>query len=213
MKIKFRKLAAVLVICLMSSLAAFICYEGAVAANSSLKTTTSTMKTPQHGGVLRLEFPTDAVVIGWPAMMQSSTEVTLSRISIESLGTYDKNGQPIPYLAKKWILDAKAKTVTISLKKGIKFHDGTNFDAKACKWNVDQFRTSGRPELKSVSSVDIVDDYTVRLNLDTWDNTIPGRLSLAGPGMMISPTAFEKNGKDWCFKHPVGTGPFKLVQW
>ncbi len=213
MKIEIRKLVIGFAGCLVFLLAAFISNEEAVGANPPLKTATSTVKTPQYGGVLRLGFPTDAVVIGWPAMMQSSTELPLSKISVESLGTYDKNGQPTPYLAEKWTLNAIAKTVTISLKKGIKFHDGTDFNAKACKWNLDQFRTSGRPELKSVSSVDVVNDYTIRLNLNVWDNTIPDRLSLGATGMMISPTAFEKNGKDWCLKHPVGTGPFKLVQW
>lgn len=100
----------------------------------------------------------------------------------------------------------------------VKFHDGTDFNAEACKWNLDQYRVSVRVELKNVASVDIIDDYTVRLSLSKWDNTIINNLGFMA-GMMISPTAFEKAGTTdeeriaWCEKNPVTTGPFKFVSW
>lgn len=169
---------------------------------------------PVRGGVLRIAFGVDVEGLGWPVDMRSAQALWFSKPCVESLARMDETGKPVPHLADRWEADATAKTYTISLKKGIKFHDVTEFNAKTCKWNLDQFRTSARPELKSVALVDIVDDYTVVLKLSTWDNTIIDRMALSAAAMMVSPTAFEKNGgKDWMLKNPVGTGPFKFVSW
>jgi len=102
--------------------------------------------------------------------------------------------------------------MTITLRKGVKFHDGTDFNAEAVKFNLDRFKASKRSELALVKSVDVVDDYTVKVGLSTWDNTIDGSL-LYYAGNMASKQAFEKNGKAWYEKNPVGTGPFKLASW
>jgi peptide/nickel transport system substrate-binding protein len=113
-------------------------------------------------------------------------------------------------------MDATAKTITVTLKKGIKFHDGTDFDAKACKWNIDKFVAAKRAELPGVTAVDVVDDSTVRITLANWDNTaVIGMAYFAGP--QISPTAWQKGGStdkerdDWAVNNPVGTGPFQFV--
>ena len=174
---------------------------------------TTAQPKPQYGGTLKLCFSNDALILGWPPEMRTTNELTMVKASLETLARYDKNGKHVPHLAEKWMINANAKTVTISLRKGIKFHDGTDFNAKSCKWNLDNYRmTSNRPELKDVASIDIVDDYTVRLNLSRWANDIL-EMMVSPSGYMISPTAYEKNGKEWCQKHPVGTGPFKLVSW
>ena len=117
----------------------------------------------------------------------------------------------MPWLANEWKNDATAKTITVTLKKGIKFHDGTVFDANAVKFNWDQAILQKRAELANLKSVDVVDDNTVRANLAQWDNTIVKSL-LISYGRMCSPTAFQKNGgEEWALTHPVGTGPFKFV--
>jgi peptide/nickel transport system substrate-binding protein len=95
----------------------------------------------------------------------------------------------------------------------VKFQDGSDFNATVCKWNLDQYRAGTRPELKKVSSVDVVDDYTVKLTLSEFDNTIVSNLANASDaGRMISKQSFDANGgKDWAAKNPVGTGPFQFV--
>lgn len=186
------------------------------AAGPTSAPTTAPLPTggPQRGGVLRLAWGNDAEGLGWPAEMRSAQALGQSRTCVESLARMDETGKSVPHLAEKWESDAVAKTYTITLRKGIKFHDNTDFNAQACKWNLDQFRAAKRPELASVASVDLVDDYTVVLNLSAWDNTIVDRMALSAAAMMVSPAAFEKNGgKDWSLKNPVGTGPFKFVSW
>ncbi len=61
-------------------------------------------------------------------------------------------------------------------------------------------------------SIDVVDGYTVRINLTKWDSTAISNLA-GTTGMIISPTACKKNGPDWAETHPVGTGPFEFVSW
>ena len=66
----------------------------------------------------------------------------------------------------------KAKTITLTLRKGVKFHDGTDFNAEAAKWNLDQCVQAGTYGTEKIKSVDIVDDFTVRINLSEWDSTV-----------------------------------------
>jgi ABC-type transport system substrate-binding protein len=124
----------------------------------------------------------------------------------------NQEGEISPQLATGYVDDPAAKTITITLRKGVKFHDGTDFNAAICKWNLDQYRSGTKPELKAVSSVDVIDDYTIRLNLSVYQNTLLNRLAFA-PGQMISKATYDANGKDWCEKNPVGAGAFKFVSW
>lgn len=151
--------------------------------------------------------------LGYPALMTGTTDGRAASVCLETLFRFDEKSNIVSLLATDWKADASAKTITITLQKGVKFHDGTDFNAQTAKWNLDTFRTSGKPELKRVTSVDAVDDYTVRLNLSMFDNTIITSLA-DNPGRMISPAAFNANGgKDWAQKNPIGTGPFQFVSW
>ncbi|HVN96280.1 MAG TPA: ABC transporter substrate-binding protein [Syntrophorhabdaceae bacterium] len=171
---------------------------------------------PRYGGVLRIGTAIDANVLGYPPGMLTTQDFVTSKTCIESLGRYDSTGQMHPWLAESWTPNAKAKTVTLKLRKGIKFHDGTSFNASACKWNLEKFINAKRAELSQVKSIDIIDDYTLRINLADWDNTVNvGVGYFAGP--QISPTAWQKAGTtdkerdDWVTNNPIGTGPFQFV--
>ena len=60
----------------------------------------------------------------------------------------------------------------------------------------------------------MVDDYTVRVNISKWDNTIPASFGDADPALyMVSKAAYDKHGQDWLTTNPVGTGPFTLVSY
>jgi len=163
----------------------------------------------QYGGTLKISRPQAFRSVMPTTMARSDAQVNICP-TIETLIHYDEVGAPMPWLATSWEADAEAKTYTIQLREGVKFHDGTDFNAEACKWNLDLYRATGRSELKTVESIDIIDDYTIRLNLSEFDNLIVTNLGIY-PGMMISPAAYEKYGEDWCELHAVGTGPFKLV--
>jgi peptide/nickel transport system substrate-binding protein len=171
---------------------------------------------PRYGGILRIGTVTDANVLGYPPAINTAIDNLTARTSIETLGRYNSQGQMMPWLAESWKTDPKAKTIILKLRKGVKFHDGTDFNAAACKWNIEKFINAKRAEFPPVTSIDIVDNYTLRINLVEWDNTaIIGMGYFAGP--QISPTAWQKSGAtdqardDWAKSTPVGTGPFQFV--
>jgi peptide/nickel transport system substrate-binding protein len=167
--------------------------------------------TPRYGGVLVIGGQ-EAVSLGFPAAMTGTTDGQQASVCVESLFRFDEKSDLVPLLATGWKADPKARTITLTLRKGVKFHDGTDFNAKVCKWNLDKFREAKRPEFKNVAEVDILDDYTVRIELVKFDNVMLSHLA-TDPGRMISPTAFEKNGQPWAEKNPVGTGPFQFASW
>jgi peptide/nickel transport system substrate-binding protein len=173
--------------------------------------TAATQLKPRYGGILKM-LGYEPYSLGYPPTMTSSTDGQQSSVCLETLFRFNEKAELVPLLATAWKADAKAKTITLSLRKGVKFHDGTDFNARVCKWNFDKYKEGKRPELAKVESIDVVDDYTVRLNLSVFDNVIPSHLA-HDAGRMISQAAYEKNGQTWCEKNPVGTGPFQFVSW
>ena len=165
----------------------------------------------KEGGVLKLGIALKPTVLGYAAEMRTYQEFLIGSTALEPLGRHDETGQMQPWLAESWESDADAKTVTVKLKRGIKFHDGTDFNAEAVKWNMDEFLNYGRAEAKDLESTDVIDEYTVRLNLVNWNSSLMDALFYFV--LMTSPTAFEKNDKDWAANNPIGTGPFKFDSW
>jgi peptide/nickel transport system substrate-binding protein len=166
----------------------------------------------RYGGVLTLAIDGEPVGLGWMPNIRRPSELIVASTALESLGRYDEEGIQQAWLAESWEADPNVKTLTIHLKKGIKFHDDTDFNAEAVKWNIEQFRVTKKPVLNEndTESVEVIDDQTVKLTMKEWNLDIIDRvLSLR----ITSPAVFEKNGQDWANSNPVGTGPFKLKEY
>lgn len=123
-----------------------------------------------------------------------------------------------PWLAESWETSPDGKSITFHLKKGIKFHDGTDFDAEAVKVNLEMLYKSnirGTAVLGKVSSYDVLDKYTLRMNLKKYDCTILLRMAQSIMGQMASPTALKKETtpENMAELHAVGTGPFLFDSW
>ncbi len=173
--------------------------------------TTTPAAARQYGGALKIIASGPAENLGYPALPAPRYNPLIPYPCVEVLFRPDEKGVPSPWLASGYQWNADGTTLTITLNKGIKFHDGTDFNAAAVKYDLDLFLPpSPRPELANVKSIDIVDDYTVRLNLKAYDSLLMSHLCSV-PGSMISPTAIKTYGDQWCMYHPVGTGPFKFV--
>ncbi|PDO10998.1 MAG: hypothetical protein BLM47_04010 [Candidatus Reconcilbacillus cellulovorans] len=183
--------------------------SGGQQAESPKPSGTESGSGPKRGGTLRLILNKGPINLGYVPQSQTVQELLTSVPAYETLGRFDQNGKIVPYLAESWQEDASAKTITIKLKRGIKFHDGTDFNAQAVKWNIEQMVTAGRSEFADVESVEVVDDATVRVRLKNWNSTMIEALSIFM--RIMSPAAFEKLGRDGLAKHPVGTGPFEFV--
>jgi peptide/nickel transport system substrate-binding protein len=143
--------------------------------------------------------------------MQRADDILAASPCVETLLKVDETGAIVPWLATSVTTDATTNTTLIKLRQGVKFHDGTPFNAEAVKWNMEGQMAIKKVELKYVKSIDVIDDYTLRLNLSAFDNGIDFALT-SYVGCMVSPTYFKNNGGEDAVKnYPVGTGPFKFV--
>jgi peptide/nickel transport system substrate-binding protein len=116
-----------------------------------------------------------------------------------------------PQLAKSYKVSDDGLSISLVLRKGVKFQDGTAFNAAAVKANLERQKSPGSvwaSTLTSLQSIEIVDDLHVELHLSQPDPTILWGLGRGMTGMMVSPAAF--NNPDLGTK-PVGAGPFTLV--
>jgi peptide/nickel transport system substrate-binding protein len=165
--------------------------------------------TPKYGGTLKLAWDASpAGSVGWPAVLTGDAGFG-SQLIFEPLLRGDAKGGLFPCLAESYKTADDKLSITFILRKGVKFHDGTDFNAKAAKWNLDQMIAAKAQPFWN--SVDAVDDYTVRVNLNRWTNFVINSFADTNPSWMVSPTAYDKNGDTWTKNNPVGTGPFKFV--
>ncbi len=170
---------------------------------------------PVQGSIIRImnQGPT---VLGYPPEFgpNDNYSATYTQETLFILNTI--TGEYEGVVAEKWSIDQKAKTMTLNIRKGIKFHDGTPCDAKAVAWNMQLNKDAKIQYFTYIASMDIVDDYTLRLNLSSLDITTLTMMSSTG---MISPTAYQNSGttddarKVWARANVVGTGPYKLVDY
>ena len=135
----------------------------------------------------------------------------------QGLYGFDKNLKMIPVLADSHTVSKDGLVYTFKLKSGIKFHDGTPFNAEAVKANFDRV-TNPENKLKrytlykNIAKTEAIDATTVRVSLK--EPFSPFINTLAHPsGVMISPAALTKYGSKGIAQNPVGTGPFKFVEW
>lgn len=129
----------------------------------------------------------------------------------DKLVDLDSKGNIVPMLAEKWEISPDGLVYTFHLKKGVKFHDGTEFNADAVKFNLerDKQKSSNRKgELSAVKEIKVVDPLTVQLILSKPYAPLLSQLTDRA-GMMVSPTAAKKLG-DKFQTAPVGTGPYKF---
>jgi len=143
----------------------------------------------------------------------------------ESLTSFKPGtSEVIPQLAERWEVSDDLTTYTFYLRRGINFTDGALFNAEAVKVNIDRMLALGKaPSIKfrGISTVDIVDDYTLRINLSEPSvNFLYTPISSKSGLHILSPKAISEHktaddpwAADWFSTHLVGTGPYKLVEW
>jgi len=120
----------------------------------------------------------------------------------------------VPQLATSWQWSPDQKSLTMKLRPGVLFQDGEKMDAAAVKYSIERHKTMAgsnrRGELAPVTSVDVVDPLTVRLNLSAPFAPLLAQLADRA-GMIVSPKAATAEG-DKFGTHPVCAGPFKFVE-
>src|SRR5262245_26239159 len=132
----------------------------------------------------------------------------------ESLTHRGPDGKLLPWLAESWTAAPGGRSVTFKLRRDVKFHDGTPFNAEAVKFNFDRivdpkFRAGGaRAQLAGYAGSKVLDEFTVQVSFETPYAPFLTYTS-AGPLSMVSPKAVRDSG-DLVHTRPVGTGPFMM---
>jgi len=127
-----------------------------------------------------------------------------------------------PFLCEDYTIDPVGKAFTFKLRKGIKFHDGSEMNADVVKWNIQQQIDSGWfQDADKVVSIETPDDYTVIINFTEYSNQYEfnwGWTAIYSKAAWMEATGGSDNttheaGIAWAATHVVGTGPFKLKEY
>lgn len=165
---------------------------------------------------------------------QDGNSLTVAYQVLEPLVFFEAGtGNITEGLATSWTANADASQWTLALRRGVTFQDGTPFNAEAVKFNLDRWNDTNnryrydkpfvpwtwifggfKGEGSVLESVDVVDDYTVRLNLSEAVSFIPAMLASSYFGMH-SPTAVRSGGAAYGTASGtiVGTGAFEFDEW
>jgi peptide/nickel transport system substrate-binding protein len=175
-------------------------------------------QTPKPGGTLKVAWEAD--VTGLDPFLSPGVQAwhTVGNI-FSSLVTIDTNFNYVPELAESWDVLENGKVYVFHLRKGVKFHEGSDFDAEVVRWN---YQRAVDPEedafiapfLSIVESVEVIDAHTVKFTLKHPTRTLLPTLAINRVGFLqMSPASYKRWGKDEVRLHPDGTGPFKLGKW
>ena len=188
--------------------------ENAAAADAKKENTTAgtaaAVSTASGDNIVTICYPDTLTTCFLPFSSSTGDRFSVAP-AIESLGRQDAEGNVQPWLADSFTTDPENLTVTIKLKEGIKFSDGTDFNADAVLWNFDKMKEGGKEsELGNPESYEKTDDYTITVKYSAWANNWENVL---GEVYIYDPKAFDDNGEDWASIHAVGTGPYVMSEY
>ncbi|MER9728412.1 ABC transporter substrate-binding protein [Mesorhizobium sp. M0217] len=130
----------------------------------------------------------------------------------EGLTRIGPNGEVLPDLAESWAISDDGKVYTFKLHTGVKFHDGSDFDAGDVKFSLDRARADNSVNAQkalfaAIDTVEVVDPTTVKVTLKNPQGSFLYNLGW-GDAVIVAPESADTNKEK-----PIGTGPFKFQSW
>jgi peptide/nickel transport system substrate-binding protein len=176
-------------------------------------------KQPQYGGTLRTLRAHGPRVLGYlPEMGPRDEEAVFPGVE-RVMEVVAKDGKRVfvPFLAEEVLVGKDGKSITIKLRRGIRFHDGSEMDGEAVAWNYRLYKETKRLQYdRLVEGIEVADKYTVVLHITKYHNLLTQGL---GWVPIYSKQSWDKAGggnqeksKEWARTNCVGTGPFKLAE-
>ena len=138
-------------------------------------------------------------------------EITYANI-FEGLTRIGPKGEVLPDLAESWTISEDGKVYTFKLHTGVKFHDGTDFDANDVKFSLDRARAENSQNAQkqlfaAIDTVEVVDPATVKVTLKHPQGSFLYNMGW-GDAVIVAPESADTNKEK-----PIGTGPFKFQNW
>ena len=184
---------------------------------------------PQYGGTLIFGSLGEPISLD-PGVIMDTESAQVANNIFETLVKYDsKNDKFIPCLATSWEISGDEKVYTFHLRKNVKFHDGNPFNAGSVKFSWERqflsahafhdipygnfifYRSLWGGYPGNIKKINIIDQHTIKVELYTRSYRFLKIISRL-PFAIISPHAMNQNRNNF-HKKPVGTGPFKFVEW
>lgn len=130
----------------------------------------------------------------------------------EGLTRIDQNGAVLPSLATEWTISDDGKRYEFILKQGVTFHDGTSFDAEDVKFSLDRARAEDSVNAQKgifapITKVEVLAENMIAIEIANPQGDFLFNLG-RGDAVIVAPESAETNQTN-----PVGTGPFKFVEW
>ena len=170
----------------------------------------------QSGGTLVIGLDQEPPTLDPHASPSAVTYQIIASVT-ESLLYKGRDGKLGPWLAESWTPSADGRSVTFKLRKDVKFHDGTPFNADAVKANFDRivdpkFKPgSSRAQIAPYAGAKVLDEFTVQITFETPYSPFL-TYAAAGTLSLVSPKAVKESG-DAVHTRPVGTGPFMMKEY
>jgi peptide/nickel transport system substrate-binding protein len=182
---------------------------GSTSAGSTAAPAAGGAESPQGNGEIIISLNADPPKLD-PAQSSAFVDRQVLNNLCDKLADLDPQGKIVPMLATEWTISDDKLTYTFTLREGVKFHDGTDFNADAVKFNLERGMTETSPrrtELSSIKSIEVADPKTIKITLKEPFAPFLSVLTDRA-GMIVSPKAAQELGDDFLTK-PVCSGPFK----
>jgi peptide/nickel transport system substrate-binding protein len=191
-------------------------------SGAAARTLAPRAQTPKTGGTLVIGMEAEISSFDPAVMTGTSTFRPVSSLFDMLVNLYGNSSTLQPDLATSWQVAPDVTSVTMTLRPGVKFHDGTDVNADAVVFSFERMLNTSSPNYfgpyafpsffyPNYKIATAVDPMTVRFDLKQPDATFLSALSW-NTGALVSPTAAKAAGKDFQSK-PIGAGPFKFVSW
>ena len=169
-------------------------------------------ETPVKGGNLTVCQPAEPPGLDPTANTAAAIDRVVYANIYEGLVKVDSRGEFLPGLANGWTLSDDGRIYTFNLRKGVRFHNGEDFDSAVAKWNLERSADpkNGNPHpeyFSGIASIETPDSHTLVIHLKDVDALFIGHMA-EGDAVMLPKSAYaEAKSK------PIGTGPFKFLKW